>query len=349
MNTPKFKTQFRRALLLGLSTLTVSDGCASMKSPMGMFSRTPGSSEGTGFATSLSNAGKGIGGQVKSMGTTVSSAMGKAKDMVIAPFASTPETNDPTSLANMPTNLGPEIWVTQGQLYETQGKHEKALENYNKALEKEPNNEAALLSVARLYTRQQQNAQAETYFNKVLALKPQAVVYNELASVQQSQGKIAESQVSIQKAIELDPTSTRYRNNLAGMLVANGRSDEAVKQLEQVFPPAVANYNVAYLHFTNQNLPAAQQHLQLALQADPNLQEARALMEKISGSPTAQTAMAAYQTANQIYRTAQTAVTPSVPASGAVFQQPPSGTFPQATMPAPNMPAPNMPAPTTTR
>ncbi len=331
MKSPMFKNQFRRALLLGLTALASSSGCASMKSPMNMFTRSadaPSSSSGSGFVTSLTNAGKGIGGQVKTMGSTVSSAMVKAKDMVVSPFTETSSNDDPTSLANMPKDLGPEIWVTQGQLYETQGKHEKALENYTKALEKEPNNEAALLSVARLHARQQAYAQAETYFGKVLSLKPQAVIYNELASVQQSQGKIAESQTSIQRAIELDPTSSRYRNNLAGMLVAAGQSAEAVKQLEQVFPPAVANYNVAFLHFSNNNMAAAQQHLQTALQADPNMQEARALMDKIAGSPTTQGAMAAYQTANQIYRTAQASVAPTNPANAAVFQPAPGGPLP---------------------
>lgn len=301
-----------------------------MKSPMNMFTRSADapSPSGSGFVSSLTNAGKGIGGQVKTLGSTVSSAMGKAKDMVVSPFVETSSNDDPTSLANMPKDLGPEIWVTQGQLYETQGKHEKALENYSKALEKEPNNEAALLSVARLYTRQQDYAQAETYFGQVLSLKPQAVIYNELASVQQSQGKLAESQTSIQRAIELDPTSSRYRNNLAGMLVAAGQSAEAVKQLEHVFPPAVAHYNVAFLHFSNNNMVAAQQHLQTALQADPNMKEARALMDKIVGSPTTQGAMAAYQTANQIYRTAQASVAPTNPANAAVFQPAPGGPLP---------------------
>lgn len=247
--------------------------------------------------------------------------MGKAKNMVTAPFASTTDNGDPTSLANMPDKLGPEIWVTNGQLYESQGKYAKALENYTKALDVEPNNEPALLSMARLHARQQQFAEAEQYFNKSLAVRPQADVYNELASMVHKQGRSSEALAIMEKAIALEPNSEKYRNNLAGVLVAMGRSDEAVQQLAQVFSPAVASYNVAYLHFTKQDMAGAQRHLQVALQADPNLQPARELWATINGSPTTQSAIAAYQTANQIYRTAQGTVTPTTPANNAVFQQ----------------------------
>lgn len=327
MKNPKLlKRHACRLALLGLSTLSLSTGCASMGGPGSWFSGGAASNVATngGLTSKLSSAGQGMTGQVKSMGTTMSNAMGKAKNMVVAPFATTSDNGDPTSLANMPSNLGPEIWVTNGQLYETQGKHAKAMENYTKALEIEPSNQAALLSMARLHVRQQQYTEAEQLFGKALAAKPQADVYNELASVLQKQGRAAEAQAAVQQAIAAEPNSQRFRNNLAGMLVASGRSDEAVQQLTQVFPPAIASYNVAYLHFANQDLAGAQHYLQAALQSDPNLKEARDLMEKISGSPTTQSAVAAYQTANQIYRTAQGAVTPTTPANNAVYQAPPA-------------------------
>ncbi len=326
------KRAVRRALLLGLSTLVVSSGCASMPGPTNWFSKKSpdaalngGGQTGGSFASSLTNAGAGIGGQVKSMGTTMASAVGKAKNIVAAPFGTTSNNGDPTSLANMPSNLGPEIWVTNGQLYESQGKFAKAIENYTKALEVEPTNEPALLSMARLHGRQQQYVEAEQYFNKALAVRPQAEVFNELASLMHRQGRSSEALAVMEKAISLEPNSQKFRNNLAGMLVASGRSDEAVQQLSQVFTPAESSYNVAYLHFAKQDVAGAQQYLQAALQADPNLQPARELWATINGSPTTESAVAAYQTANQIYRTAQAAVTPTTPANTAVFQQPTSG------------------------
>jgi Tfp pilus assembly protein PilF len=343
-NPKAYKRQVRRTFAVALTSVALYSGCASMPGPATWFSKKSsdaalnGSTQSSGtLASSLSNASQGIGGQVKSMGTTMASAMGKAKTIVTSPFAPKSDNSDPTSLANMPTNLGPEIWVTNGQLYEGQGKHAKAMENYTKALQVEPNNEAALLSIARLHARQQQYPEAERYFNQALALRPQADVYNDLATLLLKQGRSPEAFGIVEKAIALEPNSQRYRNNLASMLVSAGRSDEAVQQLSTVFPPAIASYNVAYLHFAKQDIAGAQQHLQVALQADPNLKEARDLWATINNNPAAQSAVAAYQTANQIYRTAQTAVTPTTVANQAVFQQAAAG---QPTAQAASFPQP---------
>ncbi len=244
----------------------------------------------------------------------------------------------------MPNNLGPEIWVANGQYHETKDNPAKALDNYTKALELEPTNEAALLSTARLYAKQEQNQQAVEFFNKAIAVNPAPSTYNDLFQVNQKLGKTADAQAAIQRAIELEPSNPRYRNNLASLQVAGGRSDEAVKTLEKVFSPAVANYNVAYLHFNNSNIAGAQQHLQIALQNDPNLQPARELAEKLGGSQAAQSAMATYNAAGQIYRTAQTLSTPATSAAQVPYQQPATG-IPAPTQPVSGYPAPAYSAP----
>lgn len=320
----------RRVLVLSLVSLAAAPGCATMKSPTTWFDKEANTAaeSGAGMASSLSSTGKGIAGQFKSMGTAVSSAMGKAKTAVTSTFTSSDQSGDPTSLANLPSSLGAEVWVANGQLFESQGNYARALDNYTKALEKEPDNTPALLSTARLYVRQEEHDQAEEFFNKAIAVNPKdAGAFNELAMVQREQGKNAEAQASFQKAITIDPNNLLYRNNLAGSLVAMGRSDEAINQLQQVLTPAEANYNVAFLHFSNKNLAGAQQHLELALQADPTLQPARDLLARIGGNEQAQSAIAAYNTANQIYRTAQAATTPTQ-AGTAIYQQPSSATAP---------------------
>ena len=325
------RKNFRRSMILGLISLATTSGCASMKPPTEWFAKSPAAStelaEEPGLGTTLANTGKGITGQFKSMGSAVGSAYTKTKTAVTNTFTSkkSDNTDDPTSLATMPTNLGPEIWVTNGQLYESQGNFTKALDNYTKALELQPNNEAGLLSTARLYSRQSQHEQAVEFYGKAIAVNPDPATYNELALAYKNLNRIAEAQAAVRQAIVLDPASQRYRNNLAGMLVAGGRSDEAVKELLQVFPPAIANYNIAYLHFSNKNLAGAQQYLNQALQIDPNLNEARLLLTKLQNSSSTQTAVAAYQTGESIYRTAQAIASPTVDANTAVYQmQPPS-------------------------
>lgn len=247
-------------------------------------------------------------GQIQSMGTVVKSAAGKAKSAVVSTFSTTPsgDPDDPTSLASMPSSVAPEVWVANGQLCETQGNYTKALDNYTKALELEPKNQSALLSTARLYQRQNQTSQAIVFFQKAVNAKPNdAAAYNELGLAQAKAGNLAEGESNLQKAIAIEPTKITYRNSLAGLMVDSGRSDEAVKQLSQVQSPALANYSVGYMYATRQNIAAAQQHLQTALQIDPNLQQARDLMARLGGGNVIQQATHAYQTAGNVLQSVQ--------------------------------------------
>lgn len=323
---PRIFGRKRWALLLAVSLS--STGCASMSGKsLWPFAKADATGQTSSFASTLSGAGKSVVGQFQSMGTAVKSAAGKAKTAVTAPFSSTAKSDDPTSLTSKAT-IGPEVWVANGQLNETRGEFTKALDNYTKALELEPTNLAALLSTARLYDRQGDAPKAAEFFQKAIAVKPDdASLYNELGLAKAKAGNTAEAESNIQKAIALDPSNSRYRNNLASILVDGGRSDEAVRQLEQVFAPAVANYNVAYLHASKQNLAAAQQHLQLALQIDPNLKEARDLMNRLGGSSTVQAASNAYNMAGSVMQAMQGGAT--------------AGHVPSSTTTTPNYPSVN--------
>jgi Tfp pilus assembly protein PilF len=315
------KKKTSACLLLTISISGVTCGCAT-KGPRSMFPF--GSTEAVSAVPSATSTSAGLTTQLKSMGTTMTSAVGKARDAVTSTFSMKPgETVDPeTSLAHMPKSLGPEIWVTQGQLAEMKGNHSSALDFYSKALEQEPANVPALQSVARLYMKQGQITDSIQFYEKTIAVQPSADNYAELSEAQRKANRLVDAQASIQKAISIDPSATRYRNSLASILVTVGRSDEAVTQLEQVLPPAVANYNVAYLHFSNKNFAAAQQHLQTALNADPNLQPARDLMATISKGQAVQTTMATLSTAENVFRTAQGAAGSAVTVSQVPYQTP---------------------------
>ena len=320
--------QMVRSALLGTILICFISGCSLTKNGgTGWFkSWLPNKSAATSTTSSessltskMSGAAKGIRGQFASVGTAVGSMYGKAKTAVSTTLTkpATPDKDDPTSLANMPTAIAPELWVTNGQYYEAQGQFAKALDNYTKALEKDPTNASALVSTARLYDRQGQADRAIEYYQKAVTAKSDdAGIYNDLALAYQKQGKLPAAKDNLQKAIAIDSKNVRYHNNLATVLVENGQSTDAVKQLEQVLSPAIANYNVADLHFTKQNIPAAQQHLQTALQIDPNLQQARDLMNRLGGGQGVQTAVNAYQMAGNIMQTVQGVAAPNSQPTG---------------------------------
>jgi hypothetical protein len=75
---------------------------------------------------------------------------------------------------------------------------------------------------------------------------------------------------------------------MAGVLLDMGNAEGALSELTQVHSPAMANYQMAYLHFSRKNVPATQQYLTNALQIDPNLKPARDLMASMGGAQAIQ-------------------------------------------------------------
>ena len=174
--------------------------------------------------------------------------------------------DDPLSLQNKPEKVGPEVFVANGQLWELTGNTTKAMEDYAKALEAQPNHVGAMTSIARLHFREGNYPQAAEFFQKTLAQTPNdAAVYNDLGL---TLGKLGQTDMAVQtlsRALQLAPGTSRYANNLASLQFESGRSDAAYQVLAANNKPAVAHFNMAYLHFKKGQSGDAQSHLQKAL------------------------------------------------------------------------------------
>jgi hypothetical protein len=86
----------------------------------------------------------------------------------------------------------------------------------------------------------------------------------------------------LQRAVEISPASTLYRNNLAAVLVEADRSEEAVPLLAQTCGTAVAHYNVGYLlHKRGANADAVE-HFVASLEANPSLTPARSMLQQLA-------------------------------------------------------------------
>jgi len=261
-----------------------------------------------GVTGSIASTTQAVKGQFSSMGSAVSSAYGKAKTAISAPFGGASETGDPTNLGAKPS-VGPELYVMNGALHENQGNYTKALDSYSKALEIEPKNPPALLSTARLYDRQNQKDKAIEFYQKAAAAEPNnAAIFADMGGLQARCGNLTAAQSELQKAVKLDPKSTAHRSALAGVMLDSGNAEAAMAELNQVNNSAMANYQMAYLHFTRKNIPATQQYLGSALQIDPNLKPARDLMASMGGAQNinqmAQQGQQAIQQAQGIYQQA---------------------------------------------
>ena len=231
-------------------------------------------------------------GQLSTVGTAFNSAYGKAKDAIKSPFTANPPSEQPagaTLTATPKTNsINPEVYVMTGQLNESTGDYKKALDSYSKALEIEPKNAAALVATARLYDRLNERDKAISFYQKCIEVSPTASTLAELGNLHAKSGNLNAAREELQKAVALEPKNASHHTALAGVLLDLGQEDKALEELMNSHTPAMANYQLAYLHFTRKNVPGAQQYAGAALQIDPNLAPARELFASIGGAQSLQ-------------------------------------------------------------
>jgi Tfp pilus assembly protein PilF len=243
---------------------------------------------GAGSMTqALSKTASSMKSQIATVGTAMSSAYTKTKTAITTPFTtvSTATPAENTSSSAKPVTVAPEILVAQGSYFESQGNYAKAMDSYSRALEVEAKNPAALLSMARLYDQQKDSTKSIEFYRKAIDVAPNhADAYAELGNLHARSGNLKEARNELLRAVNLQPKNRSYRASLAGVLLDSGDTDAAFDELRQTDAPAMAHYQLAYLHFNRKNIPATQQQLNLALQIDPNLKPARDLLASMGGA-----------------------------------------------------------------
>jgi Flp pilus assembly protein TadD len=205
----------------------------------------------------------------------------KSTAAIAAPFATKPnyESNDPVSLSTKTGKIGPTVYIAAGQILENQGKFADAEIKYQAAIKSSPKDLNSLISLARCYDRQGKSVQAIEAYQKAIKVHPKSsLAHNDLGLCYGRQHATDDAVKHLNKAIELQPDNIRYYNNVATVLVEAGRTDEAYQQLARVNSPATAHYNVACLLHSHKKMDLAAKHLQLALQQDGNLAQARELL-----------------------------------------------------------------------
>jgi tetratricopeptide (TPR) repeat protein len=250
---------------------------------------------------------------VGSVGLAVKSAFGKTTGAVAGLFT-TKKVNDgipaddPLRLDKPSKGVSSEVFVANGQLWETSGNFDKAVEQYNKALEAEPNNAAALASMARLHQKKNESSQAVDYFQRALKAAPNdASLYNDLGLAYSKLNRHAEAAEQMQRAMAISPGTTRYANNLAVVQMNAGQADSAMQTLMKSHEPAHAHYNMAWMYYNRQDTAQARSHLQQALQIDPNMERARELKElvdKAGGARIAESVRTTVDTTQKVLNSA---------------------------------------------
>lgn len=333
--------QARKALLVSIlaGSAVASTGCSSSGftvASLNPFAKASPVSQPTpekpGITESIaSTATPAIGTPAKSVSTSAKDFFGKTTGAVTSVFkrdteniasANSVDKSDPLRLDNKPDKVDPQVFVANGQLWESTGDFGKAMESYTKALGQDDKHSPALTSMARLHFRQSNLPEAVKYFQRAIAIKTNdAGLHNDLGLTLGKMGNQSAAVASLQKALQLAPGTSRYANNLASIQFEGGDPQAAQMVLMQNNRPAVAHFNMAYLHYKKGQIGQAKTHLGQALKYEPQasgddatgraIQRSRDMLAQINsvnGQPaTANIANAKVQTATPSVSAAQAA------------------------------------------
>lgn len=377
-------TKARHALLASLlaGTTIASTGCSSggfSMASMNPFNRnktvSPEVGASPGMTESIAAAASGAGNKVKAATVSTRNAVtGVFRRDKVDDTAEKMAQDDPLRLDNKPDKVDPEVFVANGQLWESTGDFTKAMESYTKALESSPTHGPVLASIARLHFRQGDLPKAATHFQKAIEQTPNdAGLYNDLGLTLSKMGNHTGAVATLERALQLAPGTSRYANNLASVKFEAGDSSAAMQVLAQNNKPAVAHFNMAYLHFKSGQMPQASTQLNEAIKfesqaaADPAIgravERSREMLAQITASSGGSIAQAGAQTMPAANPTAtpptmkmpamttpamtassaatpKTATMPGMSGAMAAITPPtkPAATTPQLTMPQVTMP-----------
>ncbi|HKD86758.1 MAG TPA: tetratricopeptide repeat protein [Terriglobales bacterium] len=162
--------------------------------------------------------------------------------------------------------------ICLGNVYNTIDKNDKAVEEFQRAVQTEPGNENAVRGLADAYTNAGNFAGAEAAYKQAVALRPNYWrVYSWLGNFYFGQNRYDDAAQAFVKATQLAPNSYLGFSNLAAMYLALGRYPEAIEALNQsnaLHPTTDAYLNLGYVYTLMHQYPEAITALEQALKID---------------------------------------------------------------------------------
>lgn len=160
-----------------------------------------------------------------------------------------------------------------GTINSGMGLYEKAVEEFEHALAREPDDEVGHIGLAMAYDRLGLKKRAEETHLKAIAIRPRYWGgYSRLGAFYYAQGRFAEAERMFREVIALNPDSWRGHSNLGALLSVRGRMQEAVAAYEKSLalrPNYQAASNLGTLYFFDvQDYPRAAQAFRQAVALD---------------------------------------------------------------------------------
>ncbi len=160
-----------------------------------------------------------------------------------------------------------------GLVYNATGQYEQAIEQFQRALKLDPNNDDVYRGLAFGYEHVKRFDEAEATYRRAIAMRPQyASGYNWLGRFLHERGRYAEAIEVFRQSTELAPDSFRGYYNLGGAYTSAGKYDDAVAPLQKsisIRPTLGAFANLGTVYFYLGKYPQAAEAYEKAVQLDP--------------------------------------------------------------------------------
>jgi serine/threonine-protein kinase len=169
-------------------------------------------------------------------------------------------------------NAGAEGHMCLGLLEDGTGQYEKAAEQLQQAVQLDPSNDPAYVSLAGAYQHLNQPDKAEETYKRAISVRPQYWRgYHWLSVFYWSRADYAKAVEMSTKATQLDPDSYLAFNSLGVALLFEGRDDEAAKAFAKsiaIRPSYAAYSNIAVAQFRLRHFKDSAASFQSALKLD---------------------------------------------------------------------------------
>jgi tetratricopeptide (TPR) repeat protein len=174
-------------------------------------------------------------------------------------------------------NAGAEGHVCLGTLLRGTGENEKAVVEFQRALQLDPTAEDAYIGMAQAYAALNKLDDAEKTYQRFIELRPQYYRgYNMLASFYIQQAQYDKAAQIYQQAIRLAPENSQLYYNLGGAYLFLGKDNDAISALQQsikIRPTANAYSNLGTAMFRGRRFGEAASNYREALKLEDHTYE----------------------------------------------------------------------------
>lgn len=181
-----------------------------------------------------------------------------------------------------PSGTRSHVAIAMGEMLERGDNLTGARDQFEQALKLEPKSLKAALALARVEARLgRPDAALRIYQNAEKQHRRSSAVFNDKGLLLAEQKDWNGAIVALRTAIKLEPSESRYHNNLGMVLASSGSYDDAWREFREAVGPGPAHYNIALMHLQAGHNVEARNHLERSLAAMPNLKEAHDLLAQL--------------------------------------------------------------------